>query len=341
MKLPALILRPEFILCLSKDSGQAPGISLPLERNHSEAVTLFTQRYVCVHPAQKTPGFKVRGFLRGRISGFIAGLLAALCLHGCFYLQPTYTKEKAAEAVIALCRNEYGLKVNAWLSGETLYVYLPVASLTTTDKELASAIQKNINHLVVSATRVCLSMNPRMEFLVITVTDTKQHGIEYRIINYVPDLVKLQYNAISRNNFSSRSIISINQNPLAVGDEEGKYILKEPVKKADFICAQIAQNIGSAAEKQQKREEQTKPTGMMPPKAADVSLKDGRLEVTLLPLPTPPRDAAQLKEEALSIIAAVIKEYDFRDFNALEFYGLPPDNGKSEYNRNALLSLQQ
>jgi len=282
-----------------------------------------------------------RWYLRRRITRFFALLLAALCLHGCFSLKPTYTKEKAAEAVIALCRNEYGLKVNAWLSGETLYVYLPVASLTTIDKELASTIQRDINRLVVSATRVCLSMNPRMEFLVITVTDIKQHGIEYKIINYVPDLVKLQYNAISRNDFSSRSIISISQNPLAVGDEEGKYIRKEPVKKADFICAQIAQNISSAAEKRQKQDEQTKPAGMTPPKAADVSLKNGKLEVTLLQAPsreTATDAAAQLTQESLSIIAAVVKEYDFRDFSVLEFSGLPPDNAKSEFSRKALLS---
>lgn len=304
MKLPALILRPELIL------------NLP----------------------------KYWGYPHRRITGFFALLLAALCLHGCFSLKPTYTKEKAAESVIALCRDEYGLKVNAWLSGETLYVYLPVSSLTTIDKDLASSIQKNINRLVVSATRVCLSMNPRMEFLVITVTDTKQHGIEYKIVNYVPDLVKLQYNAISRNDFSSRSIISVSQNPLAIGDEEGKYIRKEPVKKTDFICAQIAQNIASAAEKYQEEDGQTKPAGMMPPKAADVSLKNGKLEVTLLQVPsrkTTPGAAAQLTQESLSIIAAVIKEYDFRDFSVLEFYGLPPDNAKSEFSRKALLSRLQ
>ncbi len=260
----------------------------------------------------------------------------ASVLCGCFSLQPTYTREKSAEAVIALCRSEYGLKTNAWLSGDTLYVYLPVASLTTTDKELAGVIQKDINRLVIAATRVCLSMNPRMEFLVIAVTDTRQHGIEYRIVNYVADLVKLQYNAISRNDFAARSIISITQNPLAIGDEEGKYILKEPLKKADFICSLITQRIDYAAAKQRQN------AAAMPPKAAEVSLTEGSLTVALLqPVSgdaASVASAAGLKEEALAAAAWVINEYGFRDFDTLKISGPPPDNAGSEFNRKALLS---
>jgi len=268
-----------------------------------------------------------------RLPAALPSFLVASVLCGCFSLQPTYTKEKAAEAVIALCRNEYGLKINAWLSGDTLYVYLPVASLTTTDKELAGVIQKNINRLVVSATRVCLSMNPRVEFLVIAVTDTGQHGIEYRIVNYVTDLVKLQCNAISRNDFAARSIISITQNPLGVGDEEGKYILKEPVRKEDFVCSLIAQKISYSAAQQHPN------AAAGPPKAAEVSLKNRYLEINLLQPAS--GTAAGLKETALAAAAWVINEYDFRDFDTLKLYGPPPDNAGSEFNRQALLSHPQ
>lgn len=263
--------------------------------------------------------------------------LLSFCLHGCFSIQPTYTKEKAAEAVIEICRDEYGLKINAWPAGDTLYVYLPVASLTTSDRELAGSIQKNITRLAVAATRICLSMNPRMEFLVIVVTDTKQHGIEYRTTNFVPDLVKLQYNAISRNDFAARSLISITQNPLAIGDEEGKYILKEPVKKPDFICAQIAQNISAAAARRRLQN-----AAAMPPKAAEVSLKDGILKIALLaPVDekTAPGSGEQFTEEILAIAARAVREYDdFTAFSVLELYGPPPGSARSEFSRKALMS---
>jgi len=268
-----------------------------------------------------------------RLSAALLSLWSASVLCGCFSLQPTYTKEKAAEAVIALCRDEYGLKINAWLSGDTLYVYLPVASLTTTDKKLADVIQKNINHLVVSATRVCLSMNPRVEFLVIVVTDTGQHGIEYRIVNYVTDLVKLQCNAISRNDFAARSISSITQNPLGVGDEEGKYILKEPVRKEDFVCSLITQKISYSLAQQQPN------AAGIPPKAAEVSLKDRCLEIHLLEPAS--GTAAGLKETALAAAAWVVNEYDFDGFDTLKLYGAPPDNAGSEFSRKALLPPPQ
>jgi len=48
--------------------GLKPGVSLLLERNSSEAVPLFAQRRVPVHPAHSSPGLKAWGFLRRRIN---------------------------------------------------------------------------------------------------------------------------------------------------------------------------------------------------------------------------------------------------------------------------------
>jgi len=45
-----------------------PGSFLLLERNFSEAVPLFAQRYLPVYPAHSSPGLKTWGFLRRRIN---------------------------------------------------------------------------------------------------------------------------------------------------------------------------------------------------------------------------------------------------------------------------------
>lgn len=70
---------------------------------------------------------RLKVFSRNSVKRALSLALAALLVGGCTYsANPTFKKEEVAKAIQEICKKEYQLDVKATLTGQTLWVYLPL-----------------------------------------------------------------------------------------------------------------------------------------------------------------------------------------------------------------------
>lgn len=164
---------------------------------------------------------------------------------GCHPQKSTYTKEKVVDSIISLCQREYNVDPQAWLVGDTLWVYMPLAHLITKDIQWDKTMLDKVNKVMMGASRVILSMKPRPQFMVVVASDVSEVGIDYITTFYITDIVKFQLQAISRDDFFRRHVTKIEQNPKSLGDLKGEHLEKKEIAIEDFVIAQIVQRIHS------------------------------------------------------------------------------------------------
>ncbi|MGQ0644839.1 MAG: hypothetical protein ACT4O3_05045, partial [Elusimicrobiota bacterium] len=150
---------------------------------------------------------------KGRIS---ASLLLALFAGGCSLQKPSYTKEKLAEAVLELCRKEYGLEATARFTGKTLHVACDLEGLVGDDLNLKEQTLNKLEGAMLSSTRVALSTDADVNFLILRVRDPRL-GVNVTLLRYLPDIKSLIYMRISRSDFEDRLVMetetSLNPEP--------------------------------------------------------------------------------------------------------------------------------
>ena len=241
-------------------------------------------------------------------------VLSCLCLCGCFSIKPTYTKEKIAESIIQLCKEEYNVEPKVELLGETVWIYLGLPRLITKDAQFDREVLESMNKVMMASSRVLLSMKPRPQFMAVVASDIQEFGIDYTIITWIPDIVKFQLELISRDEFSRRNIIKIKKNPNALNDTQGLHIEKKEIHMPDFLAEQIAQRIQTkfSLDPDFKDYFQVEKIEVVFEKEtfkirADIKTKES-------PQPQP----KDILKEMLKIAAYVIKEYEFKDFLLLE-----------------------
>ena len=156
----------------------------------------------------------------------IFALFAVLFLPGCKPNQPTYTKEKTVESIISLCQREYKIEPKVWLSGDTIWIYISLPGLFKKDLQLDKDASKKINDVIFSASRVVLSMKPRPLFMSIVASDTEEYGLDYTMTIWIMDIVKAQFQVISRDDFFQRIVNKLTESSEAYFDTEGKHIQK-------------------------------------------------------------------------------------------------------------------
>lgn len=241
-------------------------------------------------------------------------VLSCLMLSGCFSIKPTYTKEKIAESIIQLCKQEYNLEPKVWLLGETVWIYLPLPRLVTKDAQFDKEVLESINKVMMAASRVVLSMKPRPQFMAVVASDIREYGIDYTIITWIPDIVKFQLEFISRDEFFRRNIIRIKENPQALNDAQGLHIKKEEINMPDFLSGQIAQRIQAKFSLEPDFKDYFQVESI-----AGVFEKDTfKLKADIKRTEKSQANPKDILEEMLKITAFVIKEYDFKDFLLVE-----------------------
>jgi hypothetical protein len=168
----------------------------------------------------------------------------SLFLSSCEPIKPTYTKENFVSSIQKICKEEFAIdNVKAWLAGETAWIYTPQDKLIDKDSKLDEEIIKKINKVVLSVSRVLLSMKPRPQFYVIVASDIKDAGADLIYLGNVEDILRFQFEHISRSEFGKRNIYDAIFNPSALSDLEGKHINPYDIKLEDFLSLQIAQRI--------------------------------------------------------------------------------------------------
>lgn len=174
---------------------------------------------------------------------YAALFLFLFLFSGCFKIEPTFTKEKAASSIAKICEKEFGVSVKVWLLGETVLVYVPQPRLFDKGMQWDKEILEKVNKAMIASNRVILSMKPRPEFLSVCASDTEEYGLDYTIVTYVPDMIKLHAQVISREEFLKRNLIKLKNNKRAFLDVEGNHLEKKEIKKENFIEEQIKQRV--------------------------------------------------------------------------------------------------
>jgi len=176
-------------------------------------------------------------------SPVLIAFLSCLLLAGCVNVKPTFIKEHAAESIIELCRKEYTIDVKSWLGGETVWIYMPLPRIFGKDLLIDKTQLEKVNKVMIASSRVMLSMNPRPQFMVIVASDTQEYGLDYTFITCIADILKLQNQFISRDEFLRRNVIQLDNNHRALGDTEGSHINKKELSLEFFVCEQISQRV--------------------------------------------------------------------------------------------------
>ena len=144
---------------------------------------------------------------------FFVALTACLALitTGCGEI--TYPREKLEEAVIKMCKTEYGMDVDASIAGSTLGIYLPITNLFDVTLNLSEKAQDKVQNVLLSASRVALSTDADIKFYCVIAQDAEIPEIQLVIIKYVDDVKRAFYRDISRGEYFKRTLIDINENP--------------------------------------------------------------------------------------------------------------------------------
>jgi hypothetical protein len=231
---------------------------------------------------------------------------------GCQPSKPTYSKEKVIESIISLCKEEYNTEPKVWLLGETVWIYLPLPRLINKETQWDKEMTGRINKVAMGASRVVLSMKPRPQFMAVVASDTQEYGIDYTIINCIYDIVKFQLNYISRDEFSRRTVVKVEDNLQTISDTEGAHIKKKEISMGDFIASQIAQRIQEKFTANPRLKEYfktEKPSVKFESDTFDIYV-DIIERAPLLSQAIP----VDIQKEVLQIATFVIKAYNFEDF---------------------------
>ena len=163
--------------------------------------------------------------LRGLTLAVLVGL-TVLLQTGCG--GPTYPKAILDEAVVQLCREEYGIEVKAELAGDTtIAVYLPIENLLDPSLSISEEARDKINDVTLSVSRVTLSSDAPIKFHIVIAQDPSFPEIEGVIIRYLKDIKQLYYGQISRGEFAKRALGEMKITPQAQKEKVLKNIFEQ------------------------------------------------------------------------------------------------------------------
>ncbi|MBM3252775.1 MAG: hypothetical protein FJZ16_00790 [Candidatus Omnitrophica bacterium] len=203
----------------------------------------------------KTPRFKLGVF-------FLISLAAMVFSLSCSSIGKIYPKEKLAQELERICREEYNLNVKARLLGGTLagcltldYIYPEkinykvgfdlknqLTILMYKYKKLESKVERSLNNFLVAVTRVALSTDAKIDFFEAVILD-RQNGIERIYIGYITDTKRLKYEDISLTEGGKRIIYDTRLNPKIVGESIVRGFFSDMEKKtSDKIISEYFLN---------------------------------------------------------------------------------------------------
>jgi len=230
---------------------------------------------------------------------------------------PTYKREKAGNIFADICKKEFRLDVKAWMIGDTLWVYIPLPRLMDKNNQFYKENSQHMNHIFMVLRRMVLSIDNPPKFYSFLFSDVKEKGADLFYIGYVPDLIKIDFNAISLGQWYERSAFSYSLNPKALGDADGLHFSRTDITMGDLLSFLVRQSLEARFSPIELREYFTI-------KSTDSYFYDGKLGIIFdiekvkdWPVSnksTPPSPF----DETKNIIRKFIKMYDFKEVTEIE-----------------------
>jgi len=128
---------------------------------------------------------------------------------------PTYPKERLAEVVKTVCKEEYDMDVDATVLGSTIGLYYPMEGLLDAGMGISEEAWDQISNLLLVASRIVLSTDADINFYCVVTQDVRLPELQVVIIKYVDDVKRGMVRNITRNESFKRTLFSINLTPQA------------------------------------------------------------------------------------------------------------------------------
>jgi len=145
---------------------------------------------------------------------------------------PSYPKEKITESVKSIIKKEYNLDGEAKLVGKTLFLDVKLPGLISTEAKTLTKVLDNVQGAVLAVTRVSLSSDADIEFLIVSAGDPSWK-LNMRVIQRLEDVKGFLYQRISRSDYEDRLILEINSNEKETG-RPAKTIVPEDGNEMDM-----------------------------------------------------------------------------------------------------------
>ncbi|MFA7114511.1 MAG: tetratricopeptide repeat protein [Candidatus Omnitrophota bacterium] len=174
-------------------------------------------------------------------------LAAAVLLCSSCSVKPTYTRKNISEDIKKLCKNEYDIDVTVWDKKNTIWIFAPIDLIDangkinqTKDGHWNEDVIRKMQRISTSINRVFLSSDQRPDFYCLIYSSTKNTGIDWYLITFIPD--EINYSLQQRNiPLLSSSILFkkvpsfVNYTPLALNDLSGEHIHPYDIDITEFL----------------------------------------------------------------------------------------------------------
>jgi hypothetical protein len=136
----------------------------------------------------------------------VFSLFTLHCFIGC---SPSFPKGKITDSLRLLLKKEYKIDSDVSLNGKTLYLNVKLKGLTSTDTKDLTDVLKVIQGAMLTITRVSLSSDAKIEYMVVNAGDEKSI-LHITLIQRLEDVKGMLYQKISRTDYEGRLILEIN-----------------------------------------------------------------------------------------------------------------------------------
>ncbi len=245
-------------------------------------------------------------------------ILATSFIFGCnANIEPTFKEKDIPFYIKKICKEEYRLEVTTQVVGKTLWVYAPLSRVLHKDfgkikeKIFDEEMTNKLMNLMISIGRVLLSADKTPDFYCLAISDIGEKGVDYIIIGNVLDIKKSYAGIIPQPETNKRYVFKLEISPQAMGDTLGTHLKFYDITQAEFLARQIAQRIEARL-----REENLK--NLYETKSVIPNFLDGRFIFIIDISKKTPAANTDITSEALKIISAVLRDYEFKDFTEVE-----------------------
>ncbi|MDR3112240.1 MAG: hypothetical protein LBU55_03605 [Elusimicrobiota bacterium] len=180
---------------------------------------------------------KLQATIKIKFRFFLAFSVAFLSLSSCGV---SYPKESITQSLETLVKKETGKNVKASIIGRTLYLDMELENLTSSDQSSAKDVMKNIQAAAFAITRVVLSSDSNIKYMIANIYDPNRYLV-FKIIQNLSDIKNYLYMRISRDDYISRNLYEMEtlQNAAKAINS------KKDISDEEFVGRLIVSNINS------------------------------------------------------------------------------------------------
>ena len=255
-----------------------------------------------------------------RLAAWVIGVGLMVC--GC---SPTYRSDQVVQAIQQICEHDYHLKVTVRQIGHTIAVHLQHDGMLQprgNEMRLSPSANDVLANLIEGLHRVILSTDATVNFYILLISDTTAPGAYITLIRYVDDVRLANANMLPPTEFFSRTIFDLKiMGVPGVGLDQ---LALNDIPLEQFLSWQLARRI------QVRLAEALSHRGVF---IADVGpcvgeFRNGEFAFTLNVISKPgarEHDALiqRVFQEATSVVAQVLADYRFKNFEAIRLVHLP------------------